>query len=730
MRADHAHARRGAALACALALALASACARDSEPAWLDLARGFVPATEVGAGEPWRPSFLGGESLTLRPDEHGGGWWVVARVGADDWEPAGWPGTWKAKRPVWDVGMPAGPRRDPQRLASAEATYAFVPFSKGLVGGAELAPGSFCGVVEYVYLFTGGEARPPECTYEVYVDRGGVRDGTYRVALERFTSDGIPVWSGHAEALRADVPPRSALRFATAGMATAPVLGEAAGSVTFRVQLDGEELFAFEQEVADLVRSTWHAVPLPPAGARGAELRFEVEGRAAVCAFLTPTVGPAEVGTYGERPWGPAPPDVVLFLADTFRADNLAAYGGELGVTPELDRFAESALCFRRAWSPASWTLPSQSSMMTGLYPHQHGADRSKRALAGDAVTLAERLATAGYRCGAITDSLLVSQRFGFDQGFATFDEALRELDDTLAAVEAFLDADDGRPVFLFVQTYRTHSPYRASEETRVAYADVLDLGADWDELQGELARVARTWVPGEPVPEPVRDVVRRIRDLYLGGVVDLDRGFGRFLDAWRARGLDRTGYLVFTSDHGEAFGEHDRLYHGNGVWEANVRIPLLLAGGGLAGTVDEPASLVDLPRTIAELAGVEPAARWGGRSLVSTAGGGGARFSFECPADGDPGLAAAMVGARKLIVPSRPEAWTEQALEAYDLERDPAELDDATERGAAWPRELTRELADEAAALYRSLYEPETARLRPRDVQALEALGYVDFDD
>ncbi len=72
-----------------------------------------------------------------------------------------------------------------------------------------------------------------------------------------------------------------------------------------------------------------------------------VEGDVETSAFLEPAIGPAEVGTYDGRPWGKNRPNVVLFLADTFRADNMAVYGGSPGLTPNLDRLVERSLTFR-----------------------------------------------------------------------------------------------------------------------------------------------------------------------------------------------------------------------------------------------------------------------------------------------------------------------------------------------------------------------------------------------
>ena len=416
---------------------------------------------------------------------------------------------------------------------------------------------------------------------------------------------------------------------------------------------------------------------------------------------------------------------MVLFLADTFRADNLAAYGSELGLTPALDRFAEESLCFTRAWAPSSWTLPSHASLFTGLYPHQHGAAGPRTALAPGAVTLAEHLAAAGYRTGAITDGAFVSAAFGLDQGFAWFDEGERELDETLDEVDAFLAAGDGRPTFLFVQTYRVHEPYRASPRTRGELAGRLPIAGDWPSLSAELYRNPWQWEQGEPIPPGMRPLVADLERLYRGGVADLDRGFGRFLGILERHGVDARGYTIFTSDHGEAFGEHDVLFHRTGVWEEHVRIPLLIRGPDLEpGRVEHAASLVDLPQTVAELVDLAPAPAWGGRSLVS-AREDGAVFSFQCDGGEDSSMAL-IEGTRKLIVPEALGGLAEgvSPQRAYDLQRDPGET--VNRSAESWSADLHARLASRVREISEPHVAPDEARLGADEEARLEDLGYT----
>ena len=116
-----------------------------------------------------------------------------------------------------------------------------------------------------------------------------------------------------------------------------------------------------------------------------------------------------------------APPSVLLITLDTTRADALGAYGGR-GRTPALDALAAEGARFDRAFTVAPLTIPAHASLLTGLYPGQHGIrDNGDRALAPGAVTLAERLSEAGYATAASVGAHVTSRAWGFDQGFDAF---------------------------------------------------------------------------------------------------------------------------------------------------------------------------------------------------------------------------------------------------------------------------------------------------------------------
>jgi arylsulfatase A-like enzyme len=107
---------------------------------------------------------------------------------------------------------------------------------------------------------------------------------------------------------------------------------------------------------------------------------------------------------------------------DTQRADRLSAYGYPQTTSPHLDAFAAEATLFRHAISPAQWTVPSHSSLFTGLYPSVHGTRQSFSVLPPELPTLAGRLSDGGYHTAAFCNNPLVGViDNGLRRGFNSF---------------------------------------------------------------------------------------------------------------------------------------------------------------------------------------------------------------------------------------------------------------------------------------------------------------------
>src|SRR5579864_7562114 len=116
----------------------------------------------------------------------------------------------------------------------------------------------------------------------------------------------------------------------------------------------------------------------------------------------------------------PATPDanVLLVTIDTLRADALSSYGGP-AATPNLDRLAAHGARFTFAHASTVLTLPSHATILTGLYPYQHGIrDNIGYRLGSDASTMARRLKSLGFATGAFVGAYPLKRRYGLDLGF------------------------------------------------------------------------------------------------------------------------------------------------------------------------------------------------------------------------------------------------------------------------------------------------------------------------
>ena len=391
--------------------------------------------------------------------------------------------------------------------------------------------------------------------------------------------------------------------------------------------------------------------------------------------------------------------NVLLITIDTLRADALGCYGGP-AATPNLDRLAADGIRFDFAHAHSVVTLPSHASMLTGLYPFQHGVrDNSGYRLPAGTATLATMLEGEGFSNGAFVGAFPVAAEFGLARGFGIYDDRFgetqsasefimveRPADAVVTSALAWLRAQGSR-WFAWVHVYDPHAPNRPPEPFASRYAT----------------------------------------DPYAGDVAFTDHALGPLVDY--ARGLtDRPTLVVVAGDHGEALGDHGEATHGLFAYEATLRVPLIVAqiqpgrtaSQSSAGRLVSPlgVQLVDLLPTILDALDLA-APELPGRSLFRlSASEAGARASyFEALSAslnrGWAPLTGVLVGREKFI--DLPLA------ELYDLAQDPAEQVNRVDRDPDRARALEARLAafGPTGAGERRSEDPDvTARLR--------ALGYM----
>jgi len=449
-------------------------------------------------------------------------------------------------------------------------------------------------------------------------------------------------------------------------------------------------------------------------GTNLALVRPRIEGRSVESA---PTTPPAARGS-----------NVILYVADTLRADRLGCFGYARPTSPRLDAFARESLVFETAMAQASWTRPSTASILTGRYPAEHGARSLMSAVRADLPTLATILAGAGYDTAAFVTNLNVAARFGFDRGFAEYHYLEeREDRDTVyvsaaelnAAAFPWLDARGDRPFFLYLHATDTHAPYRPPP----GYAERF-LPPDVHPTIGPRTPVV-SLIERPALATP--DNIALLSAQYDGEVALLDESFGALLDHLRARGLDRSTLVVFVADHGEEFHEHGGFDHGRTLYQELVRVPLLVrlpAGASGGRRLRGLARQIDVLPTVLAVLGVERPADLPGRVLVD--GGLPADETMMETQLGRPALTGVVAGPWKAVWGGTTRPGGER-IELYDLGADPGERQNLAEG-----RPVVVGYARQTAArlrLGRASQEPaaETTVVDPDTERRLRALGYVD---
>lgn len=351
-------------------------------------------------------------------------------------------------------------------------------------------------------------------------------------------------------------------------------------------------------------------------------------------ALLLPDVQPRELPVARARRVRLAP-NVLLITLDTVRADHLSAYGYARPTSPVLQEFAEGATLYRAATAPSNFTLPTHASLFTGLYPSEHRAHFEKGWPTGKPLdsrirTAAEILREAGYDTSAVAANYLyLRKEFGLDRGFSyhfvrlpprTYigsilrdhllgyavrkllwkalpfwkdePEYIRGSEITEHAIQRIAHATSvQRPFFLFLNYFDAHDPYLPPPPY-----DTLFPGHD-DSVQRYAAKQlhARWQTTGRT------QMTARQRDhlvsQYDGAIAYVDQQLARLLRELRKRNLYDDTLIVITSDHGEAFGEHNSIGHPCSLFNDQVHVPLFvkLPRQRSGEVVREPVSLVDV---------------------------------------------------------------------------------------------------------------------------------------
>ncbi len=375
-------------------------------------------------------------------------------------------------------------------------------------------------------------------------------------------------------------------------------------------------------------------------------------------------------------------PNILLIHIDALRYDAVGMHAGEPSVSPNLDALAADGVVFDQAIAAASWTRASTASLFTSLSPSSHGCQTKSETLSLENITIAERLGEANYATGGFPNNANVTGALGFGQGFDWYPYApeypLGALESTYALsmysvarllyakavpekhvedyylpaetqlerVRGWIGAQGADRWFAYVHLMEPHDPYFAHPLNGQAYGRAE-----------------------HPSPDPAE--VDRLRALYRGEVRHADEQLGRFFAQIRQEGLYDDALIVVTSDHGEEFQDHGGWWHGTTLYDEQLHVPLIvkLPKNDRAGTrVPWQVRGIDVPATIADVAGVPLPVYWDGEPLFSNDFDQQLAVTLPPPVDAEEPWAVWTPPAWWQL-PSSRDALSEQDFEGYALQ-------------------------------------------------------------
>jgi arylsulfatase A-like enzyme len=476
---------------------------------------------------------------------------------------------------------------------------------------------------------------------------------------------------------------------------------------------------------AEVDLSTW--------GNRAVRVDLVASGEPALAGWGEPEV---MVARSAQEPAVPAPvaapKNLIVLVMDTARADVFKPFNpGSRLIAPAMDRFVAQGTKFLRAYNADNWTKPSVATILTGLYPTTHTAERVPSVVPADVELLSEVMKGHKLATGGFVANVFVSEAFGFLQGW---DHYVNYIDEKRPSEARFVFRDaikwiedqEGEPFFAYIQTIDPHVDYRVDREFSQLYYPGAYTGPVGPSLSGvEQAAISRGTMAA------TEDDLDWIRALYSGEVSYHDRHFGLFLEQLETLGLVDNTLVIVTNDHGEELNDHGHLGHGHSLYEELLRAPLAIRYPGLfpAGKqIDEVVEQVDLFATILEVMDL-PARDSDGLSLMPLVRGEPYQRPRYAVSEYRTGKRSIRVDGWKMIRSANGNA------SLYDLDADPGEQNDLAKTHPIARALCDVYLGEALANLDKSTrfvssgagrkFKAGEAKIDPELHRQLEALGY-----
>ena len=379
------------------------------------------------------------------------------------------------------------------------------------------------------------------------------------------------------------------------------------------------------------------------------------------------------------------PPNVVIIGVDSLRPDHLGCYGYERNTSPNIDRLARDGALFENTLTQAPWTTASFGTILTSLYPTQHGAVDVSNHMRPSVPTLATLLKGRGYATGAVVNAPVLKPSYGLGRGFDYYNivsDRIRAAEETTTEALRWIDANEDGPFLMFVHYFDVHTPYAPpppydslfDPNYEGSFADSFDLDFVVPDGKGRVFK---------RLHELSSSDWNHVRSLYDGEIAVTDKAIGNLMAGLQDRGLRGRTLIVLVSDHGEEFAEHGGFEHGHSLFNELLRVPMIFC---LPGTIPkgtrlpQQARLLDVTPTILDIAGIDIPAHLEGASLRPVIlGAGGPRPSGRSLLPPDAAYSEGTIyGSQKRAITQG--GWklicdnVTEEMQLFNLVRDPAE--------------------------------------------------------
>jgi arylsulfatase A-like enzyme len=444
--------------------------------------------------------------------------------------------------------------------------------------------------------------------------------------------------------------------------------------------------------------------------------------------------------------------NIILISIDTLRPDHLGCYGYERNTSPHTDRLAKDGVLFSNTFSTTSWTLPAHISLLASQDSLTHQVYYPNQKMNSSTTTLADILRMKGYYCAAFTGGAYLSTNYGFSKGFDSYHEIISKGSKPIRLDEAehlarlscdWLDKNKDKKFFLFLHTYQPHGPYSNNSPFGKVF---LTEHSKWDKVAvGPIIEGK-----GRYITEFSEEEKKNIVDLYDGEIRYTDEVLIKpLIDKLKELNMYDSTMVIFTSDHGEEFYDHEAWLHDHSIYNEGIKIPLIIKFPNYhhkGKKINYITRITDImPTILAQLKIQTSTLRLDGKSLLPLIEGKEKkdRIFISDLAFRDinieiyPALISINNGSLKFILNKKVKSsytkrkckdFNGKKIELYDIRKDPKET-----KNLALHREyqeLCVKLLKKIDELYengeKERKEGEEVRLNKKLKERLKALGYI----